>query len=803
VVLRLVAFGGDGNHVGTLEVTPNPDFQNVLIPLSGPARRLEARVVGSKSGTGGGAVNFTAAEMNHQAGVLAVDRAGYIGLRDYLDYLVGPEACDPTSDAFQNAYSGRGALSFLPNHEYEVAVSTRVTVAHPSRAAESVEVKEYVYFKTKGLPGLNAVGAVGDEVAPYVRSVYDGGRGTLYCEEPVAVAFAEDFHVAVPLPLRPSGTSEERNTLLLMKLLVRPDVARDLETPFTTTAVDWVVAHRQVIFLDPKFTYKGQVSEATTKGTAMVTTDPFRRRLAVVTQRPNARCPLPDPRQVVGTALVASPQGEPDPLDPAKQLWPASRAFTAAVRPDGAGFVDRPEFVAADLTAFDLALDASAGGGSAWSVTNGAVGTSAGSQRLFAIFGEPAWNHVTVEVSITQLGTLAGVGVALPAGGVPSRGLFAVVQRSGGGRRIAIFRRLSGTQFDELAQAALPAAADPAAPIPLTVTAFDDKLRAAVRDTVVEVEREELREGRLCLLAQDVCRFGTLRVTGLDIYRFPFRTSRYRSFTDHVGSFQAPLDVIAANALGPGTTTATTAGLYAATSGAIAAAMQPAAEAGQRQALFERWTRELGLPLRDEVNQLELSRFPGGTQVELFLLESPEPLDFTEEIQTELAWRDLVLKLPGGALPRHGKSDKIAKRRALARDDLARSLGLAAPGRPGGGGFRAGAARPEGRPRHFPAQIQVDAAGGDRATGRSRPAGADPPSQRRRHLGACSGHVPAEVHAGAVAVADHGRSRRPEPLPAVGYPAIHHLRGSCLRYNNAWSSPSLPSYSNSCPLAKR
>ena len=189
-----------------LAVAPGPDFQNVVIPLAGPARRLEARAVFAKS-----AANDRVAALRRRSALspgarcLRSTARATSGLRDYLDYLVGLEACNTGSDEFENAYSGRGAVAFLPNHEYEMAVNTRITVTHPSKPAESVEVLEYVYFKTKGLPGLNAVDTVGEEVAPYVRSAYDGGRGTLYREEPVVIAFTEDFHVAVPIAQRPGG----------------------------------------------------------------------------------------------------------------------------------------------------------------------------------------------------------------------------------------------------------------------------------------------------------------------------------------------------------------------------------------------------------------------------------------------------------------------------------------------------------------------------------------------------------------------------------------------------------------------
>jgi hypothetical protein len=679
-LLQLVAYDEKGNVVSRLNVAPGSDFQDVLLPLSGPARRIEARVIGSKfSNPNVGFAEFAAvAAVANPTATLLVDRAGYVGLRDYLDYLVGLEACDPTSDGFQNGYSGRGALSFLPNHEYEVALTIRITVSHPSAPAESVETKEYVYFKTKGLPGLNAVETVGDEVAPYVRSVYEGGRGTLYREEPVAIVFEEDFHVAVPLPLRPPGTSEERNTLLVMKLLVKPDIAQNLATVFTTTTPDWIVENRSVLVIGAISPYISALSVSSTVGTGMISNDPFRGRLAEVINRPTAVCPLPDPLSVVGTALIAMPQGETDPLDPTKQLWPANTAFTAMVKPDQTGFIDRTSFVSEDLTAFDFSLDAGAGGGAAWTLDDEEIAANAGATRHFAIFGEATWNYVTVELSISQPGSAAGIGVALPAGDVPSRGLFVMVQPTSGGHRIAIFQRNSGVQFTEIAQLVLPPAADSNAPILLAVTTFDDKLRASVGEAVLEVEREELREGRMSIVAQGNCRFASLRVQGIDIYKFPFKVSRFRSFTDHIGSFVGPADVIQPNALGPGTTTTTSAAIFSATFADITTAMQPAADPAGRQKLFERWTRELGIPLKDEVNQLEISRFVAGTGTEFFLIESPEPLDFSEETTIELSRRVRIPNpLPFPDVVTGTTLGRSVFRKATAREDLVRALELA------------------------------------------------------------------------------------------------------------------------------
>ena len=134
------------------------------------------------------------------------------------------------------------------------------------------------------------------------------------------------------------------------------------------------------------------------------------------------------------------------------------------------------------------------------------------------------------------------------------------------------------------------------------------------------------------------------------MYAFPFATSRYRSFHDHVRSWRGDLAVIPPNVLGQNTTTATVGGLWTATQGDVAAAMHPDAAATLRDDLFARWVRELGLPLRDEVTDLEMSRAVVNGQTACLLLESPEPIDFTSEVKVTLE-RGVAVPVPPRPAP--------------------------------------------------------------------------------------------------------------------------------------------------------
>ena len=640
----LVAFDSDGKEVGRNELGPGTDsHQLAMLVGQGPIRRLELRAFVASQGV---YTHLASHQPPITGAVVEVDWVAYLALQDVLDLLVAGEVCDGGVPGGAAGFEGRGKLAFLPNHEYEVKLTTRVTVAHPSTPATPAEVEEFVYFRTKGLPGLNAVGRVGEEIEPYVRRAYVGGRGgVVYREEPVTLAFAEDFHVAVPLTVRAPGTSDEHTTLLRMSLLVSPDVAAASDTTFTATGADWIVDNRSStpsIVVGP---WRGTATISTAEGSGMISSDPLKHRLAVMTQRPSVDCALEDPRRVVGTVLVAPPQGTVDPLASppgSSELWAGAARFGAVVRAEGAGFVDRRPFSAGDETAFAFAVLGGAGSAASWSVVDGEL-RATGAGRRFALFGEPEWDHLTVVVGLAPGAAAAGVGFGLPAGGTAPRGLFALVEAAGGGARLVVRRREGGGALTEVDSVALPAGVGTgAAPVALEITSFDDRLRASVGEAVVEVDRGEIREGRLCLVADGPAAFRSLQVRGLDMYSFPFATSRYRSFAEHVASWNGVIDEIAPNILGPGTTTSTVAALWAATSGDIATVMDPTSASAERERVFARWVRELGLPLKDDVTALELSRFAQGAQTRLLVLESPEPLDFTEEISPTLVYRKLV-----------------------------------------------------------------------------------------------------------------------------------------------------------------
>jgi hypothetical protein len=632
--VTLVAFDGDGAEVARRELGAGTGgYQGAMFGAKGRIRRLEIRAY-SAVAQGPAGLAGPPPQMLLEVGAL-----GYVGLGDYLDMLLAEKACSGGAPGGSGAFDGTGKLSFLPNHEYEVKLTTRVTVAHPSTQPTTADVDEFVYFRTKGLPGLNAVARAGEELEPYVRGAYAGGRaGFVYRTEPVTLAFSEGFQVAVPLDARPPAGAPEHTTLLQMQLVVTPAVASAPATAFTVTADDWIVAHRGAAPPPPleTFPWRGVLTKARGGPSPMISVDPFRLRLTAMTQRPAVTCGLSDATHVTGTVLVAPPQGGgPDPgaTPPGSaELWAAGARFTASVRTEGAPFVDRRPFVEGDETALAIR------GAGSW-IVSGAELQATGTGLGLAAFGDPDWDHLTVSTGLSSGATGAGVGFGLPATGTAGA-LFAIVEN---GTRLVVRRGDDTGQLVELGAVALPAASDTLA---LQVTLFDDRLRAAVGEAVVEVDRGDTPSGPVCLLADGPASFSSLQVQGLELYEFPFAVSRFRSFADHIGSWQGRLDEAPAGAMGGGGSSATVAELWSTTADEIRQAMAADAPSADRDRVFAAWVDGLGLPLRDELTAVELTRVVEGTLTSALLLESPEPLDFTEEIAVTLTHRVRVAPPP-------------------------------------------------------------------------------------------------------------------------------------------------------------
>lgn len=635
--LELVAFDKFGQLAGSVTRVFNSlnDQQNIRLVGSRPIRRFELHLVAPGTAEWNNFLVLPMLAAGRVQQMVEVAEAAYVRLADYVDQWSVDERCKSGSDRFETAYEGKGKLFFLPNHEYEIAVTTRVATRHKTAEPEAASLTEYAYFATKGLPGLNAATRIGEEIEPYVARAYTGTKGLIYRDEPVTLAFKEDFHVAVPIAVRPAGAGAEHSQFFRMVMTVRPELAGVGTTTYTTASEDWIVANRKA----PAFqqvVWVATLAKSEQIHTAMVSVDKALTRLATLTQRPDASCPLADPRDVIGPILIAGPQGPADPANPGQPLWPASTRYSATVRAEASAFVDRPSFVSEDKTAFDFATLGAVATGANWSVSDGILRLARAADWEFAIFGDANWDHISANLVVSVAAGPAGFAIGLPSA-IPSQALMAVAEPDGGGVKLTIYRRDAGGAVVPMATQAVADTGQNA--VLLRIDGFDDRLRLTCGETAIEVNRGNIRAGRVALTGRGTVDFRSVEVAGLALYEFPFGVSRYRSFESHIGSFGGTVRRLTKDIMGPGTTTATVAELITETHASISDAMTSSGTDAARDALFGRWTTALALPLTQEVVGLTLSAYAEAAATDLVFLEGPEPLDFADPVSAVLERR--------------------------------------------------------------------------------------------------------------------------------------------------------------------
>ena len=141
-----------------------------------------------------------------------------------------------------------------------------------------------------------------------------------------------------------------------------------------------------------------------------------------------------------------------------------------------------------------------------------------------------------VETQVDPHGAPAGVAIGVSGSNPLAQAVLALVD---GGALVLVSRQAAVDA--ELARTPLPTSSGP---VVLTVTAFDDRVRAQVGVDVVEADRGAVREGRIALVADGAAVFDRLTVDGVDLYRVPFMTSRYPSFATHIAD---RVDAVAAH----------------------------------------------------------------------------------------------------------------------------------------------------------------------------------------------------------------------------------------------------------------
>lgn len=563
-------------------------------------------------------------------GSVELVRVRYRTVREELLAAIQISRCQQREDRIH----GSGMLAWLPNRDYEVTVRVRVTLDHERSGAQDATIEQKAYFRTKGLPGLNAVARVGDEIEPYVASRYPGpGETRLYRRESLAVAFTERFNILAPVNRTPS-TAEEANQILEWVLAVEKVGGATGFERITQTDEDWVVAHRGAV--QPRPPRHPRVLDAVlfkTGERSAPSIDPLVLRYEAMKSRPGG-CSNPGDGLHPSQVLIHAPVdlGAPEGATP---RWEAAQELRVNLRQKNAPFVERASFDDSDASAFTRI--AASGTAAMWRSDGGVMrveATPPPTAAQYAVFGDNDWRHVQIETVVDPEGGEAGIAVAFSGvqcveALLSSAGQLRIIERSG-----ATIRTLAGP-------VAIPPGEGPAL---LEVIAFDDRVRATVGSSTIESAFGAIREGRLALVSRGGGRFTRLHVGGLDAWRFHCRTSRYDDFPAHIASWNGVFGVLHPGDVGAAS--ATVADLLTRTAAEIPQVMHEVADVERRQRIFETWTTSLGLPLREKPRDLTLTRWVENDATSLFLLETDEPLPFSRDVHVALSKRTRIRTFP-------------------------------------------------------------------------------------------------------------------------------------------------------------
>jgi hypothetical protein len=543
----------------------------------------------------------------------------YRTVEEVLDQLIAESRCDSPGEE-----PTRGGVRFawLANHDYEIRIVTRVTVKD-ERAGEIVrEIPQHVFFRTKGLPGLNAVSRIGEELDPYIESVYPAPSVPQYGEESVRVAFNERFDMfqAIDRPIQPGDPAERLQTLDYV-LCVERIGGRGEPERLSVAAPDWIVAHRGTV--SPPDVRPPKVIDADVSNPivhrqirAAPSLDPQVLRFEAVLASPSG-CGLDTPAPRKSRVLTHDPVDLDAPSD--AQRWVARAQYRASLRQRSSPYVDRAPFEEGDDTGFLWS-----GGGSS-RLVDGALEVAAGADaQRYGTFGELTWEHYTLRVQLRIETGAAGVALGLqgPAASAGS----CIVRVDPTAAKLQIVERLAGS---ESVVRELAIETPPAGVWDLRIESCDDAWRLQSGPVDEIVPKSGARRGRVALFTNGTAIIQSLAVDGIEAFRFEFEASRWPTFKAHVQSFDGRVKALPELA----TPVRSVADL-------VAALVQSAAPSDRLEAQrrFDDWTAALSVPLAVRVEDLEVAARQGAQGVTLMLVESPEPFAVGEDV-TMIIWR--------------------------------------------------------------------------------------------------------------------------------------------------------------------
>ena len=571
-------------------------------------------------------------------GAVRILRISYITLADMNAYASAAQHCKNSGSGGPPGALAAGKLAFLPNHDYEIVLTTQVALTSKQQGTRTLSLGEALYFRTKGLPGLNACKNVGDDIRRHVAATYPMRRDVLlYRAEPCVLAFENSLSAVLPVDRVPAaGDPPERAQMLPLQLNVDRVVSPSGLKRMTVPGNDWIGAHRAnpypPIYIPALPLFLASKTRHAPTNDALVL-----RHDAVRAAVPHCGAP---PLDHVSQILLH----EPIDAGGAQTRWEPMTGYRATVRQQNGPFAERSRFDTFDLGAFVRQAD---GGATAkfWSIDaeGRIVAPGAEAGRHYVSCGELDWDHLQVQSRIDLGGAAAaGIAVAVSDGAAVDQAILATVEAEGTGHALVLRARHAGADT-ELARADVALAGA----FLLHVTQFDDAVRAQVGETMVEAPRGALRAGRVALVADGPAAFAGIAIDALDIYAFEFATSSFESFAEHLGSFDGTAGTLSTGALG-GTPLAGAVALGKALAGR-AAVMASSADPQQRQMAFDALLTDLCIGLREGPLAVSIDRIFDSTGTLGLLLQSPDPISFTRDVALKLTRRTRVW-VPGRRL---------------------------------------------------------------------------------------------------------------------------------------------------------
>jgi hypothetical protein len=518
------------------------------------------------------------------------------------------------------ATGGAGKLAWLPNQLYEIAVTSEIRMSSATEGARATQKTQTSYFFTNALPGFNRVETTGDELRPLVESVYPPNLASpLYRDEPAAVAFTELMSTILPVP-RAAGPNDPEETTQKVDLMLNLDRigSTDGLRRVTFPSHEWFDAQGAGSRAQAIFSF-GFIPTAVVRSAA--TQDPGRLRFErLMASSPQcAKIDLLHNSQVLLQPSVLA-DGTSGPWDP-------QTTYRATVRLSAGPYAHRDVFDDGDLSAFAFHAESGASATN-WTTANGALLGTLDPGRSYALFGDAAWMHLQAEVRLDPGTTSAGF--ALGVSSDLSQAIVALVSTVASGDRVLTLERRAGGTVVGMAPITLTV---PAGAVTLRVIGFDDKVQAAVGETSIEIDRASVRAGQVALVSeQGNAQFLSVNVDALDLFNFDFATSRYRTFEEHIGSFDGSPRVWDSSAIGAAPSVQV-ANWLAAHRADINAVMQPAADPQRRQALFTAFTMSQIVPLQERVDRLTITCIENAGILAALLIESPEPLPCSRDVK--------------------------------------------------------------------------------------------------------------------------------------------------------------------------